>query len=178
MRAMTTTKAHRALLWGTLVAGGVGLVACQPPPGPNAAPAAATPAADANIGSVSLELTVAGTYQFNQMSYEISGNGFDKAATVDVTNSSTFSTVVSGVPFGTGYTGTLKAKDVGVKLMTCQGSATFDVTAAATTSVPIHMTCHETVNPPSVPVPRPAVYALGGLLLALGALRVRRADAR
>jgi len=179
VRALTQRTVRAAVL-GVLVAGGLGLAACEPPPGPGATTTASPVAAadDANIGSVSFQLTLAPGYQFTQMSYDISGNGFHTAGTANVTNSSTFSTVVSGIPVGSGYTATLKAQDLGQKLMTCQGSAMFSITGGATTAAPIHLTCHETVNPPSVPVPRGAVFALGGLLLALGAARVRRTAAR
>jgi hypothetical protein len=178
MRALTQ-RTLRAAILGALVAGGLGLAACEPPPGSGATttPPAANDT-DSHIGSVSFQLTLASGYQFTQMSYDISGNGFHTAGTANITNSSTFSTVVSGIPAASGYTATLKTQDTGQKLMTCQGSAMFAITGGATTAAPIHMTCHETANPPSVPVPPGAVFALGGTLLALGATRVRRTAAR
>src|SRR5436189_5623600 len=61
---------------------------------------------DANdrVGSFSLSLTIGAGYRFGQVSYEISGgNGFGKASWIDAAGSSTLSTLVGGIPFGTGY---------------------------------------------------------------------------
>jgi hypothetical protein len=176
MRHKIERRSRCGLMAAWVVA--LGLAACEPvpsSPGSSAAP----PAADANVGSVSFKLTVgsgAYSYTFNQVTYDLSGNGFHRNAVVDVTKSASFSTLISGIPFGRGYVVTLTAQDVAHKLMPCQGAATFDVTTATTVPVAVDMTCHELVNPPAVPVPRPAVYALGTLLLVLGATRVRRSS--
>ena len=160
-----------------LILGGLGLAACEPPPGASAGGAA--PAADANIGSVSFQLTTGGTYayQFNQVTYDISGNGFHRNATLDISHSASVSTVVSGIPFGAGYALVLTTQDTQNKLTDCRGAATFDVSSATTVPVPVDITCHQvlTQNPPAVPVPRSAGYLLAGLLCLLGATRVRRA---
>jgi hypothetical protein len=120
---------------------------------------------------------------------------------VDVSGSSSISTVVSGVPVGSGYVAELTAQDTAGKLTPCTGSATFNVTSAATASVPVHMSCSVVQQQtgmgggeagsggaggasgaggaggsPAVPVPRGASYALAALLAGLGAagLRLRR----
>lgn len=154
--------------------GALGLSACQKPGGPDATPPLGEATND--IGSVSFELAIGGNYQFKTLSYDISGNGFHRAATVDVSGSTTFTTLVSGVPMGPGYTAALTAQDVAHKLTACMGSATFDVTNGTTVPVPVHMTCRA-APAPSVPVPRSAGYAFALVLLTLGALRLRRPTA-
>ncbi|HVU50160.1 MAG TPA: hypothetical protein VHL80_05720, partial [Polyangia bacterium] len=129
--------ARAAGLVGALLAGGLALPSCEVPDasGPGAG-------SGAEVASVSFELTLAGKYQFDSLSYDISGNGFHRAATVNVAGSSSFSTLVSGVPVGSGYVAALSAQDTAGKLTPCTGSASFDVTtAAATVSVPVHMSC-------------------------------------
>lgn len=160
-------------LRGALALAALGLAACQPPPG---AGAGASPAPAADVGSVSFELTIGKSFHFDSVSYDISGGGFHRAATVDVSNSTEIATLVSGIPFGAGYTATLTAQDTAHKLTGCQGSTTFAVTSTAPVAVPITITCHEVAAPPppAVPVPRGAVAALGALLLALGAVSSTR----
>jgi hypothetical protein len=167
MRRLPHVPSARALR-GALALAALTLVACQPPPGPAAGTSSG---AGPGVGSVSFELTIGKTFHFDSVSYDISGNGFHRAATVDVSNSTEFATVVSGIPFGAGYTATLTAQDTGHKLMGCQGSTTFAVSSVAPVPVPVTITCREVLAPPSpsVPVPRGAVFALGALLLALGA---------
>jgi hypothetical protein len=164
---------RRALV--TLFVTALAFAACEPAPSSSGG---STPSADTNVGSVSFKLTLGGSFTFNQISYDISGNGFHRNAVVDVSNSTSFATVVSGIPFGRGYVLALSAQDIAHKLTPCQGNATFDVTTATTVPVAVDLTCNElspTVPIPAVPVPRPAIYGLGALLLVLGATRVRRA---
>jgi hypothetical protein len=133
--------------------------------------------ADPNVGSFSMQLTAGGGYRFGQVSYDVSGNGFHKAGSIDVAASATLSTVVGGIPFGTGYKLQLTTLDAAHALTPCTGSATFDITGAATTAVPVHLTCHEVPKATAVaavPVPRWATAALAGLLLAMGATGARR----
>jgi hypothetical protein len=170
MRATILRKVP-AVLAGVLL---LGVTACESAPTSGVGTTNAPPA-EASVGSVSFRLTVAGKYHFNQVTYDVSGNGFHRDATLVVTDSTTFSTVVSGIPFGTGYTLALTADDVAQELTPCQGTATFDVTSPTEVPVAVDMTCREKlVTPPAVPVPRPAIYALAALLFALGAARVRR----
>ena len=176
-----SSRARMKMLGGLVLAGlgvGLGLLGCASPPAESAATdPGREPAAD--VGSASFALTIGGGFQFDQVTYDISGNGFHRAATLDVSTSATFSTLVSGIPFGAGYTAALTANDVAHKLMSCRGSATFDVASTATVPVTVAMTCHQvhstTPPPPAVPVPRGAIYGLAALLLTLGATRLRRA---
>jgi hypothetical protein len=173
MDKTVTARGFFRIVRCALVAGALGFAACQPATeAPGANPSASAPA---GVGSVSFELTIAGGFQFSDVSYDISGNGFHKAADVSVAGSSTVSTVVSGIPFGVGYTVKLTAQDTADRLTPCTGAATFDVTSEAVVAVPVHLTC--SVLPPvgtSVPVGRGATFALGLFLVALGAAGVRR----
>ncbi|HEX4404037.1 MAG TPA: hypothetical protein VH560_04365 [Polyangia bacterium] len=175
-------KIERHALVGLFMAG-LCLAACEPGlPSANGGVTAPNAGSNVGVGSVSFKLTVGGganSFTFNQVTYDLSGNGFHRTAAVDVSNSVSFATVISGIPFGTGYLLILSAQDVAHSLMPCQGSSTFDVTTATTVPVAVDLTCHQAVtntNPPPVPVPRPAVYAFGALLLVLGATRVRRSS--
>jgi hypothetical protein len=167
----------------SVLVAGLGLAACEPTPS-SAVGDMTSPAANADVGSVSFKLTIGGgasSYTFDQVTYDLSGNGFHRNASVDVTNSASFATVIGGIPFGTGYLLALSAEDVAHKLTPCQGSATFDVTTTTTVPVAVDLTCHQTATPPpppppAVPVPRAAVCALGALLLVLGATRARRSS--
>ncbi len=133
---------------------------------------------DTDIGSFSMNLTVGSRFRFDVVSYTVSGNGFQKAGAVDVAGSSTVSTIIGGVPFGSGYALELTAQDVDHKLMPCTGSATFDLHSAEIVPVPVHLTCHEIPAAEATPVPIPpwAGILLAACLLALGAGAVRRRD--
>jgi hypothetical protein len=162
-----------------LIVAGLGLAACQPPPGegPKGKGPAPGPTAEEGVGSIQLALSIGGGLRFDSVSYDIGGNGFHKAATIDVSKSSSFSTIVGGIPLGTGYTVTLTAQDAAHKLTGCSGSAPFSLTSAGVVPVAVNVQCHEapiTTVPPSVPVPRGVAYGLGLALLALGLARVRR----
>ena len=122
------SRARRGAL-AVLLATGLGFAACGPF---GETGADTTPGSSGDVGSVSFELTLGGKYQFDSLSYDISGNGFHRAATVNVAGSSSFSTLVSGVPAGSGYVAALTAQDAAGKLTPCTGSATFSVTSAGT----------------------------------------------
>jgi hypothetical protein len=167
-------RARVTLLAGlALVIGLASLAGCAATPND---PAPSSQSTDPNVGSISMDLTVGGGYKFAQVSYDVSGNGFHKAASIDVSASATLATVVGGIPFGTGYKLQLNAQDTAHALTPCVGSATFDIASAATTTVPVHLTCHQVpqTTAAAVPVPRWATAALAGLLLALGASGARR----
>jgi hypothetical protein len=168
-------RARRLLLpirWA-LLAGALGVVACQPQPGAPAADPGAAPV-PAGLGSVTFELTIGGVFQFDQVSYDISGNGFHEAADLNVADSTAVSAVVSGIPSGAGYTVKLTAQDTAHRLTPCTGMSTFDVTSSATVPVPVHLTCRALSQVvASVPVPRSATVALALVLLALGAAHMR-----
>ena len=44
---------------------------------------------DPGVGSFSVELTAGGGFRFSQLSYDVRGNGFHKAAALDVAASTT-----------------------------------------------------------------------------------------
>lgn len=74
----------------------------------------------------------------NAVSYTVSGNGFSKTGTIDTSGSPTINGTIGGIPTGKGYTITLTATSAdGASTFT--GSATFDVTAGATTSVTVRL---------------------------------------
>jgi hypothetical protein len=153
------------------------LAACQAPP-EGASSAGGSSPSSTDVGSVTLELTLGGTFRVDTIHYEISGHGLLKAADVAVTNAQTFKTLVGGIPFGAGYVAKISFQDVDHRLLPCQGSATFDVSTTTTISVPVHLACKPvptttTPPPPSVPVPRGATLALGALLLAFAWRRAR-----
>jgi len=135
------------------------------------------PGTPSDVGSFQMSLTVGGGIQLSDVSYDISGNGFHKAGTINVANSASVSTVIGGIPFGTGYLLALTAQDAGQQLTGCTGSATFDIPNATTVQVPVHLICHE--QPPvavqAVPVPPWARLVLAIALLAAGAGAARRA---
>jgi hypothetical protein len=123
-----------------------------------------------------MSLTVGGGIQLGEVSYDISGNGFHKTGTINAAASSTLSTVIGGIPFGTGYQLQLTAQDVGHKLAGCTGSAMFDMPSASVVEVPVHLICHEQpcVAVQAVPVPPWARFIIGAALLAVGAGAARR----
>lgn len=130
-------------------------------------------------GSVAFDLELGGTVRIASVAYDISGGSFHTTGSIDVSNSATASTIVEGIPFGTGYVATMSASSSGTPHLDCGGSASFDVAAADVTSVPVHLTCREapTSPPPPAPVPLPryAALALSGLLLTLGIALLGRA---
>lgn len=170
-------KMIRGLVLLALVGASAALAGCQLPP--SAGEATSAPPSNIQVGSVALRLALGETYEFDTISYDVSGNGFHAAADVDVSNSRTFSTTVGGIPFGHGYLVRIAAREKNGKLEPCSGETTFDVTAATAVPVTVGLSCRE-VAPPAVPVPPGAVAALAVLLGALGAGRIgarRRKDA-
>jgi hypothetical protein len=189
---MRLTRMTRTGVLAGLLAGAVSVASCAQPDA--AAPGAGVGPAGSQVASVAFELTLGGKYQFATVSYDISGNGFHRAASVNVAGSSTISTLVGNVPFGTGYVATLTAQDTAGALTPCTGSATFNVATAGTVAVPVHMSCSlvqpttgtggmggggaggagGSTPPPAVPVPRGAAYALAALLAVVGGASLRR----
>jgi hypothetical protein len=107
-------------------------------------------AVDENGGDVGLNLDIAPGVSISSVSYTITGpNGFTKTGSIDVSNSTTISATIGGLPAGTGYTITLSATaaDGGIN---CTGSAGFDVTARATSTVTVHLLCQRQRNTGSV----------------------------
>jgi uncharacterized protein YjiK len=96
-----------------------------------------------DIGSVGLSLQVAPGTTLNSVSYTITGpSSFSRAGTIDVSHSSTVSAILSNLPAGTGFSITFTGTSTDGTTQ-CAGSAMFDVAAHTTTSVTVHLTCHE-----------------------------------
>ena len=93
-----------------------------------------------NTGSIGLALQSGGV-TLNSVGYTILGNGFSKSGAINVANSTTISAVIGGIPAGNGYALTLSATDAGNSVVSCSGSASFNVTAGATTSTQIRLQC-------------------------------------
>lgn len=91
-----------------------------------------------DLGSLDVRLEAAPGVTLNSVTYTISGNGFSKTGTIDTSGSEVISGTIGGIPAGNGYTITLTATSVEDGL-SFTGSAKFNVTAGATTSVSIHL---------------------------------------
>jgi arylsulfatase A-like enzyme len=89
-------------------------------------------------GSIGLALTAAPGVTLNSVTYTVTGNGFTKTGAIDTSVAPTISGTIGGIPAGKGFTITLTATSVEGGA-TFTGSATFDVTAGATTSVTVHL---------------------------------------
>ena len=103
-------------------------------------------------GSIGLDLQIGGGLTLNQASYVIVGpGGFSKSGTLQLSNSTVLSAVISGLPAGAGYSVTLSGttSDGGT---VCVGSATFNVIAQQTTVASVHLACHQTPVQGSVQV--------------------------
>ncbi|HVW27418.1 MAG TPA: hypothetical protein VHC69_18770 [Polyangiaceae bacterium] len=141
----------------TLVASGAGIVvtACyggSDEPAPAAKNAAKHDSSSTTTGSVGLELQVGSGAVVNTASYTITGpNGFTKSGTIDVSNSTTLTAVIGGLPAGQGFSISVTATATD-GATTCSGSATFNVTARSTTSVTVALDCHEPPQKGSVMV--------------------------
>jgi arylsulfatase B len=92
---------------------------------------------DEQRGSVGVHLDVAPGVTLNSVTYSITGNGFSKTGSIDVSGAPEISGTIGGIPAGTGYTLTLTATATNGATFT--GSAAFSVTAGGTSSVTIHL---------------------------------------
>jgi len=103
-----------------------------------------------NVGDVTFALTLAPGLSLNTVAYTISGpNAFTKSGSIDVSHSATVSAVISGLPAGTGFNISLTGTATD-GTTTCLGSATFDIVAHQTTSVTVHLDCHQAATTGSV----------------------------
>jgi hypothetical protein len=108
------------------------------------------PSESDDLGSLGLALDAAPGVSLGSFSYTITGpGGFSRQASVDLSGSSKLSTLVGGLPVGTGFGITLQAKTLDGSTQ-CGGSASFDVAARATTQVTVHLQCHEAARTGSV----------------------------
>jgi 5'-nucleotidase len=94
-------------------------------------------------GSVELALQAAPGITINTVSYNISGpNSFMKAGSIDVSQSTTISSVIGPLPAGMGFSIMLSATSTDGNT-SCGGSATFQVVAHQTSPVSVHLLCHQ-----------------------------------
>ncbi len=94
-------------------------------------------------GAVSFALTLVPGVTLPSASYTITGPaGFTRMGTINLTSSSTLSALISGLPAGMGYAITVSST-ASDGVTTCGGSATFNVTARATTVVVVALDCHQ-----------------------------------
>ncbi|HEX6240627.1 MAG TPA: sulfatase-like hydrolase/transferase, partial [Polyangiales bacterium] len=89
-------------------------------------------------GSLGLDLIAAPGVTINAVTYEISGNGFNKTGSIDASGAPTVSAKIGGIPAGNGYTITLTASSAEGNA-TFTGSAKFNVSAGATASVTVRL---------------------------------------
>src|SRR5450755_2707916 len=86
-----------------------------------------------STGAVGLSLDVGGGVVINSETYVITGpSGFSKTGTIDLSAATALSATIGGIPAGSGYTLTLSGSAAD-GTTNCTGSATFNVTARATT---------------------------------------------
>jgi hypothetical protein len=98
---------------------------------------------DAATGSIGLALSLGSGVTLLSASYTITGpNGFSRTDTIDLTHATALSTLIGGLPAGSGYTIAINATSSD-GTTTCAGSAGFSVTAQTSTDVTVHMTCHQ-----------------------------------
>lgn len=139
--------------------------------GTNAFQASPTTAAAAGFGTIGFDLQL-GSATVDSGSYQITGNNFTANGPIDVAQATSVSVIVGGIPFGTGYQATLNASSSKGLVLTCTGTATFDVASTAMSTVTVSMDCKES---PAVPVPPGASLALGVLIAASGMVMLRGA---
>jgi arylsulfatase B len=127
------TRLGRASLILSLAAFGLGgaLAACATDPSGDTEDGDQT-------GSLGLSLTAAPGVTIDQVAYTITGNGFTKTGSIDVSGSPIISATIGGIPAGTGYTIQLTATSVELNAA-FSGSAQFDVTAGQTSNVTVHL---------------------------------------
>jgi hypothetical protein len=96
-----------------------------------------------STGTIGLNLQLPGGVTVNAVQYTITGNGFTKTGSINVSGQATISGTIGGIPAGNGFTITLTAASTDGST-NCLGSATFNVTGGATTAVTVHLQCRGT----------------------------------
>jgi len=105
---------------------------------------------DENVGTLGIDLTLASGAVINTVSYVITGpGGFTKTGSFDVSQSSKIQGLIAGLPSGDGYSISLTANSTDGATK-CAGSASFKVTARATTPVAVAIRCHQAPGTGSV----------------------------
>jgi hypothetical protein len=96
---------------------------------------------NASVGTVSLGLTLADGGVLLSASYVITGsNGFTRSGTIDVSNATSISALIGGIPVGSGYTITISATSTDGNT-SCGGSGTFSIQAGKTTNLSVPIAC-------------------------------------
>ena len=139
------------------------------PPSQETAPPAAV---EHESGTLSFALRLEGDLSVNTFTYAITGPAFSKADAIDVSNSTTVSARIDGIPAASGYSLTLSGTSVSTPKAQCSGSAAFDIQAGAVTNLPVAISCHLATTvveiPAPAPLPRFSIWLSGLALLALG----------
>ncbi len=105
---------------------------------------------DRRAGSIGLSLQLAPGTSLNSVSYAVTGpGGFSRVGTLDISQSTTVTGIIGGLPVGNGFSITLTGTTTDGSTH-CAGSASFDVAARQTTAVTVHLTCNETPRTGSV----------------------------
>jgi hypothetical protein len=100
-------------------------------------------------GSIDLTLTTQGV-SIDNVAFVITGpSGYSKSGNIDVSKSTSITTIIGSIPAGSGYAITLSAAPT-TGASSCSGSAPFSVTAHQTTPVSVDLLCHETATTGSV----------------------------
>jgi hypothetical protein len=124
------------ILAAAVLAGGSLLAGC----GVGANDGATSGGPSGDIGSVALALQVAPGVTVNSFSYSLTGPS-SRSGTIDVTSSTTVSTLISAIPAGMGYGVTLNGTSTDGST-TCTGtSGSFNVSAKMTTTVSVAIEC-------------------------------------
>jgi Lamin Tail Domain len=92
-------------------------------------------------GTLTFELQAAPGISLNAVSYAVSGNGFNKAGSINVAQSQTISGRVGDIPPGNGYLLSLSSVGLQDPRVRCEGSANFNVVAGTTTLVNVQLRC-------------------------------------
>jgi hypothetical protein len=126
---------------------------------------------EAPVGSVTLELDVAGAH-LATAGYTIIGPKLSITGSFDVSQSTRISGIVAGLPFGTGYVVTLTAQSSDKPVLNCSGSAAFAVSSSALVPVTVPVACRAEKDAPldavAAPIPPLAPALLFLVLLGLG----------
>jgi hypothetical protein len=105
-----------------------------------------------DTGSIGLALQIAPGENVSSAAYTITGpKGYSSAGTIALANSTTLSANIGGIPAGVGYSITITATTTD-GTTSCAGSASFDITAHATTTANVRLLCHEAARTGSVQV--------------------------
>jgi hypothetical protein len=136
-------KQSKTALW--VLAGALALAGCGGAGGEHAGAEQTE-----NVGTIGLNLDLGGGLVLNSQSYVIVGpGGFSRSGNIDLSAATKDSALIGGIPAGSGYSITLSGTAVD-GTTSCTGSASFDVSAHATTVVTIAISCRQAPKTGSV----------------------------